>query len=412
MSDSPTPTCAVIAAPADRALAERLARVIEECGLTAVLLQFPEKATSRPMPGTAYFIDESRFVLLVVSAAAERSPHFHGLVKYAFSTKKMLLPYKICPGKLRHGLHLMLGQHHWLDVSESANPESGIPELRRVAETHRRAFEAERRLEKDARRRNLVFAAKIFGIPALTVAAALALFALSVQAIRLTRDLARIAAGRSSSAAVAERVCGNADRRLPDISMVSVPAGWLNGEFFRPFKIGRCEITQEQFFAVTGKKPSFFKGENLPVDSVSWNDAKDFCRKLTELAKTRGEGLRGRFDLPTAEQWEYACRAGTATRYCSGDSEVDLFRVGWYQARDRDVSTHPVGQKAPNAFGIRDMHGNVHEWCRDDSREDSQPFRGGSAASSPADCASDSLGFAPKNFKSATIGFRVALIDE
>ena len=117
------------------------------------------------------------------------------------------------------------------------------------------------------------------------------------------------------------------------------------------FQISQYEVTQAQYKAVTGTNPSSFKGDDLPVDSVTWNDAIEFCRKLSRLT---GREYR----LPTEAEWEYACRAGTKTPY-AGNPDA----MGWYAANSKN-QTHPVGQREPNGFGLYDMNGNVWEWCQ------------------------------------------------
>lgn len=124
------------------------------------------------------------------------------------------------------------------------------------------------------------------------------------------------------------------------------------------FHIGKYQITQAQWQAVMKTNPSHFKGDNLPVENVSWTDASEFCRKLSE--KTGKE-----FRLPTEAEWEYACLAGSTGKYCFGDDEALLKDYAWFGEDWQKGSTHPVGQKKPNNWGLHDMHGNVWEWCQD-----------------------------------------------
>ncbi len=128
-------------------------------------------------------------------------------------------------------------------------------------------------------------------------------------------------------------------------------------KILKAFYLGRYPVTQAQYKAVMGDNPSKFEGDTLPVEQVTYSQAIEFCRKLSELVGVR-------ITLPTEAQCEYACRAGTKTRFYSGETEEDLAAVGWYKGNSKDT-THEVGQKEPNAWGLYDMHGNVWELCLD-----------------------------------------------
>ena len=130
----------------------------------------------------------------------------------------------------------------------------------------------------------------------------------------------------------------------------------------KPFKMGVHEVTQAQYEQVMGVNPSKFKGADNPVENVSWDDAVEFCRRLSELPAEKAAG--NVYRLPTEAEWEYACRAGTTTKYSFGDDESEFGDYAWY-CDNSDEQTHPVGSKKPNAWGLYDMHGNVLEWCQD-----------------------------------------------
>jgi formylglycine-generating enzyme required for sulfatase activity len=121
----------------------------------------------------------------------------------------------------------------------------------------------------------------------------------------------------------------------------------------KAFYMGRYEVTQDQYMAVMGRNPSKFSGGNLPVETISWEEAVAFCGKIG-----------GR--LPTEAEWEYACRAGSETQFCYGDDPnyAQLGEYAWYPGNSGS-RTHAIGQKKPNSLGLYDMHGNVYEWCSD-----------------------------------------------
>jgi formylglycine-generating enzyme required for sulfatase activity len=186
----------------------------------------------------------------------------------------------------------------------------------------------------------------------------------------------------------------------------------------KPYYVAKYAVTQEQHPQIVGLDYSHFNGKDNPVDYVSWDDAKAFCKMLMEQTK---QSVR----LPTEAEWEFACRAGTTSTYYSGNTEADLARVAWYSGNSKST-THPVGQKEPNAFGLYDMHGNVWQWCEDWYAEDyygnapaenpdgpahgaDRVLRGGSWDLSPVYCPSGYRGRFGPDFHYHSIGFRVVV---
>jgi hypothetical protein len=192
------------------------------------------------------------------------------------------------------------------------------------------------------------------------------------------------------------------------LEMVSLPAGeFLMGsdesDYEKPqhqvkvnsFAIGKYPVTQAQYEAVMGTNPSHFKNNpQNPVEQVSWDNAQDFCEKLSQLTSKT-------YRLPTNSEWEYACRAETTTTYYFGDDKNQLGDYAWYDGNSNNT-THPVGQKKPNAFGLYDMHGNVCEWCEDSC------LRGGCWGDDPTFCRSAiRLYNVRRNSRYDIVGFRV-----
>lgn len=152
----------------------------------------------------------------------------------------------------------------------------------------------------------------------------------------------------------------------------------------KPFLMGQTQVTQALWQAVMDENPSEFKGSDLPVECVSWFDMVRFCNRLSELenfkpAYSIGSGdkptvhldfFANGYRLPTEAEWEYAAKAGTELEYAGSDN---LDEVGWY-SRNSGYDTHPVAQKAPNAWGLYDMSGNVGEWCNDKWHRDLCPL--------------------------------------
>ena len=126
----------------------------------------------------------------------------------------------------------------------------------------------------------------------------------------------------------------------------------------KPFYLGTYHVTQREWKTVMGDNPSNSKGDDLPVEKVSWNDVQEFIKKLNQKEGT------DKYRLPSEAEWEYSCRAGTTSRFLFGDCESMLGEYAWYNGNSSS-KPHPVGQKKPNLWGLYDMHGNVWEWVQD-----------------------------------------------
>ena len=212
----------------------------------------------------------------------------------------------------------------------------------------------------------------------------------------------------------------------------------------RGFWMGKYEVTQGEYQALMGSNPSFFNGLrqdwpylgtntdfgtdlNRPVETVNWFDATSYCATLTQQKRAAGRiATNSVYRLPTEAEWEHACRAETSTRFSYGDDPgyTNLTDYAWYWAIAA-WTTHPVGQKLPNPWGLHDMHGNVWEWCQDwwtnslpggivldpqgPTTGADRLFRGGGCGGVARYCRSASRDRTSPGDRGGDIGFRVVL---
>jgi formylglycine-generating enzyme required for sulfatase activity len=227
----------------------------------------------------------------------------------------------------------------------------------------------------------------------------------------------------------------------------------------KPFYLGIYAVTQAEYEKVMGVNPSSFTEKPMdasafnpplrdvditkdfknrqanakkvagkdtgrhPVESVNWGEAKEFCRRLSATPAERA--ARRVYRLPTEAEWEYACRAGTTTRWYCGDDEAGLLDAAWF-SQNAERITHPVGEKRPNAWGLYDMHGNVWQWCADrfsaeyykqsPSSDPTGPIaggdsvlRGGGCFDRASWCRSAFRRYYGRNYHIADFGFRVVV---
>jgi formylglycine-generating enzyme required for sulfatase activity len=223
----------------------------------------------------------------------------------------------------------------------------------------------------------------------------------------------------------------NISDRVP-LDMIAIPGGkfWMGSPdgvgndserprhevTIAPFFMGKCPITQAQYQAVTGKNPSHFKGENRPVEKVSWHEAIAFCQQLSKMSDRS-------FRLPSEAEWEYACRSGTETKFYFGET-ISAEQVN----HSNSNGTSEVGKFQSNSFGLYDMHGNVWEWCADhwhknykgapidgsawikNADKDFRLLRGGSWYNRPGYCRSAYRHHYSPDRQLSSFGFRVVCV--
>ena len=197
----------------------------------------------------------------------------------------------------------------------------------------------------------------------------------------------------------------------------------------RGFYMSKYEVTQVEYQTLMGSNPSQFTGDaTRPVEMVTWYDATNYCGQLTQRERAaRRIGTNSVYRLPTEAEWEYACRAGTTTRFSYADGDDPgyglLGNYAWYDDNSGST-THPVGQMLPNPWGLEDVHGNVYEWCQDwygsypgGSVTDPQGpatgsdrvFRGGSWYGNAEGCRSANRSHDARGSRRYYLGFRLVL---
>lgn len=182
------------------------------------------------------------------------------------------------------------------------------------------------------------------------------------------------------------------------------------------FHIGKYEVTQREWRAVMGSNPSYFDGDDHPVEKISWEDCQKFIRKLNSMTGKR-------FRLPTEAEWEYAARGGNKSRGYKYSGSNNLDDVAWYN-KNIGIDTHSVGTKSPNELGLYDMTGNVWEWCQDcygaypsspqtnpsgPSSASKRVYRGGSWRADDAGCRISNRGYSSPSSSDDSLGLRLAM---
>ena len=188
------------------------------------------------------------------------------------------------------------------------------------------------------------------------------------------------------------------------MKMIAIPG--------KNYQIGETVVTQGQWREVMDTEPwkdqpYVMEGDDYPAVYVSWHDAVEFCKKLSDI---EGKAYR----LPTEAEWEYACRGGAATKYYFGDDAASLGEYAWFHENTWSVNekyAHRVAQKRPNQFGLYDMHGNVWEWCNDwyDKNQEYRVLRGGSWSEYSVGCSAwCRIHYSPE-LRFNYIGFRLVI---
>lgn len=361
-------------------------------------------------------IKKSKAVVLVFSKSASVSQWVKGEINVAFSENKPILPFRVDKTEVEGGIKLMLNQMHWIDAYPRYKDH--LPAL----------LDSISKLLKNssvpAPPKPPILNKKMLIIGGVVIVLFLMLLLImpkkpkiSVQTLA-TGDVELIVDGLSYTMKLVEG--GEFQMGCDDsIARKQKDEGPVHKVTVSSFYIGETEVTQALWKAVMGQNPSFFKGDMLPVEQVSWNECQGFLRKINKITKKD-------FRLPTEAEWEFAARGGKDNHgfIYAGCNFIDS--VAWYYYDTSDKNTFAVKTKSPNELDIYDLSGNVFEWCNDwysDGYYSNSPsnnpmgppegshrvLRGGSWDSREVSCrVSNRTGNIPDN-KNGNIGFRLAL---
>ena len=399
-------------------------------------------------------IEDSSAMLLVFSRSANDSPQVLREIERAVDRRVPIYPVKIEDVEPSRAMEYYLSSHQWKEV-DPGHLEERMEELIPTIKSHLGLAEGpaveEDRIEgwgpagpgevrRPPRRRWVPGAA----VAAAAAATAALLFGFGVlppggdDSAPSSPDTAAVEQPADTLAQPARPSAGDLfEGPLPGMVFAHVPAGsfTMGASDSGPpadsdelpahrvelgaFEMMTTEVTQEMWVEVMGENPSYNPGEGMPVESVSWSE----CRRFADSLNSRDPG-RG-YRLPTEAEWEYACRAGSDGPYFWGADTTAAVMGGycWYSANS-EGRTHPVGLKSPNPWGLRDMAGNVLEWCADGyhpshrgapddgsarppTADSTRVVKGGSARNSPAGCRCSARSPYPPGGQSPGIGFRL-----